>query len=86
LFPPGEQPYESSQQKSGQTGITSGDWIPILPQQPRVVYSMQPTQPMSNITTTPAIVTVSQGKAHLVVCQPQITQVAVQQPLVSMAP
>ena len=42
LFPPGEQPYESSQQNSGQAGIASSGWVPILPQQPRVVYSMQP--------------------------------------------
>jgi len=40
LFPPGEQPYGSLQQSSGQTRITSNGWVPILPQQPRVVYSM----------------------------------------------
>ena len=83
LFPPGEQPYESSQQNSGQTGITSSGWVPILPQQPRVVYSMQPSPPVSNIPTTPAIVTVSQVQALPVVCQPQVSQVAIQQPLVS---
>ena len=32
LFPPREQPYESLQQSSGQTGITSSGWVPILPQ------------------------------------------------------
>ena len=42
LFPPGEQRYESSQQNSGQAGIASSGWVPILPQQPRVVYSNQP--------------------------------------------
>ena len=41
LFPPGEQPYESSRQNSGQAGIASSSWVPILPQQPRVVYLMQ---------------------------------------------
>lgn len=78
LFPLGEQPYESSQQNSGQTGITSNGWIPILPQQPRFVYSMQPTQPVSNIPTIPAIVTVSQVQELPVVCQPQVSQVAIQ--------
>lgn len=43
LFPPREQPYESSQQNSGQDGIASNGWVPILPQQPRIVYSMQQT-------------------------------------------
>jgi len=52
FFPPGEQPYESLQQNSSQTGITSSGWVPILPQQRRVVYSMQPTQLVSNIPTT----------------------------------
>ncbi len=85
LFSPGEKPYESSQQNSGQTGITSSGWVPILPQQPRVVYSMQPTQPVSNIPTTPAIVVVSQVQALPVVCRPQVSQVATQQPLVSTA-
>ena len=78
LFPPGEQPYESLQQNSGQTRITSSGWVPILPQQPRVVYSIQPTQPMSNILTTPVIVTVSQVQALPVVCQPQVSQVVIQ--------
>lgn len=73
LLPPGEQPYESSQQNSGQAGITSSGWVPILPQQPRVVYSMQPNQPVSNIPTTPAIVTVSQVQALPIVCQPQVS-------------
>ena len=83
LFPPGEQPYESSQQNSGQTGIASSGWVPILPQQPRVVYSMQPIQLVSNIPTTPAIATVSQVQVLTVVCQPQVSQVIIQQPLVS---
>jgi hypothetical protein len=77
-----EQPYESSQQNSGYAGITSSGWVPILPQQPRVVYSMQQCLPMSNIPTTPAIVTVSQVQALPVVCQPQVSQVVMQQPLV----
>jgi len=84
LFPSGEQQYEGSQLNLGQIGITSSSWMPILPQQPRVVYSMQPTLPMSNIPTTPTIVTVSQAQALPVVCQPQVSQVVVQQPLVSM--
>ena len=83
LFPLGEQPYGSLQQSSGQTGITSSGWVPILPQQPRVVYSMQPVHPVLNIPTIPAMVTASQVKALPVVCQPQQTQVAIQQPLVS---
>lgn len=83
LFPSGEQPYESLQQNSGQTRITSSSWVPILPQQPRVVYSMQPVYPVSNIPTTPAIVTLSQVQALPVVCQPQVSQVAIQQPIVS---
>jgi len=32
LFPPGEQPYGSLQQSSGQTRMTSSGWAPILPQ------------------------------------------------------
>ena len=56
-----------------------------MPQQPRVVYSMQLIQLVSNIPTTPAIVTLSQVQALPVVCQPQVTQVAIQYPLVSMA-
>lgn len=83
LFPPGEQPYGSSQQSSGHAGITSSGWMPILPQQPRVVYSMQQSLHVSNIPTTPAIVTVSQVQALHVVCQPQVSQVVIQQPLVS---
>ena len=67
LFPPGEQPYESLQQNSGQIGITLSGWVPILPQQPRVIYSMQSTQPVSNIPTTPVIVTVSQVQAMPIV-------------------
>ena len=86
LFPRGEQPYESSQQNLVQTRITYGGWKPILPQQPRVVYSMQPTQSVSNTTTTPAIVTVLQVQAQPIVCQSQITRVAIQQLLVSTAP
>ena len=76
-------PYESSQPNSGQIGITSSGWMPILPQKPRVVYSMQLSLSVSNIPTTPAIVTVSQVQAFPVVCQPQVSQVVVQQPLVS---
>ena len=63
LPPPGGYPSVSSQQSSGQTGITSSSWVPILPQQPGVVYSMQPVHPVSNITTTPAMVNVSQVQA-----------------------
>jgi len=81
-----QQRVESTHQNLDQTGITSGGWIPVLTQQPRVVYSMQPTLPVSNITTTPAIVIVSQVQAQPIVCQPQITQVPIQQPLVSTAP
>jgi len=81
LSPLGGQPYESSQKNSGYAGITSSSWVPILPQKPRVVYSMQQCLPMSNIPTTPAIVTVSQVQALLVVCQPQVSQVVMQQPL-----
>lgn len=75
---PGGQPYESSQQNSGYAGITSSGWVPIRPQQPRVVYSMQQRLPMSNIPTTPAIVTVSQVQALPVVCQPHVCQVVMQ--------
>jgi len=39
---------------------------------------MQPNQPMSNIPTTIAIVTVSQVQALPVVCQPQVSQVIIQ--------
>ena len=53
----------------------------MLPQQPRVVYSMQQCVPVTNIPTTPAIVTVSQVQAMPVACQPQISQVVMQQPL-----
>jgi len=79
----GEQPYESSQRNSGQAGITSNGWVTILCQHPRVVYSMQQNQLVSNIPTTLAIVTVSQVQALSVVCQPQVSQVVIQQPLVS---
>ena len=78
LFPPGEQPYGSLQQSSGQTRMTSSSWAPILPQQPRVVYSMQPVHPVSNTPTIPAIVTASQVQVLPVVCQPQVSQVAIQ--------
>lgn len=44
---------------------------------------MQPNQLVSNIPTTPAIVMVSQVQALPVVCQPQVSQVMIQQPLVS---
>lgn len=83
LFPPGEQPYGSSQKNSGQARITSSGWIPIPLQQPRVVYSIQPNQHVLNILTKPAIMTVSQVQALPVVCQPQVSQVVMQQPLVS---
>ena len=73
LSPSGEQPYESSQQNPGYAGITSSGWVPILPQQPRVVYLMQQCLPMSNIPTTLAIVMVSQVQALPVVCQPQVS-------------
>ena len=78
LSPPGGYPYGSSQQHSGYTGITSSGWVPILPQQPRVVYSMQQCVPVTNIPTTLAIVTVSQIQAIPVTCQPQISQVVMQ--------
>ena len=80
LFPPGEQPYGSLQQSSGQIGMTSSGWARILPQQPRVVY--QAVHPVSNTPTIPAIVTTSQVQALPVVCQPQVSHVAIQQPLV----
>lgn len=83
LFPPGEQPYGSLQQSSGQTGMTFGGWAPTLPQQPRVVYSMQPVHTVSSTPTIPATVTASQVRAPPVVCQPQVSQVAIQQPLFS---
>ena len=41
---------------------------------------MQQCLPMSNIPTTPAIVTVSQMQTLPVVCQPQVSQVVMQQP------
>ena len=76
LFPPGEQPCGSLQQSSGQTGITSSGWVPILPQQSGVAYSMLPVHPVSNIPTTPAMANASQVQALPVV---------IQQPLVSAA-
>lgn len=39
---------------------------------------MQPIQPMLNIPTTPAIVTMLQVQALPVVCQPQVSQGAIQ--------
>lgn len=81
LPPPGGYPYGSSQQYSGYTGITTNGWVPTLPQQPRVMYSIQQCVPVSSIPSTPAIVTVSQVQAMPVVCQPQIPQVVMQQPL-----
>lgn len=48
LSPPGGQPYRSSQQNSSYAGITSSGWVPILPQEPRVLYSMQQCLPMSS--------------------------------------
>ena len=42
---------------------------------------MQQCLPMSNIQTTPAIVTVSPVQALPVVCQPEVSQVVMQQPL-----
>ena len=83
LPPPGGCPSVSSQQGSGQTGITSSSWVPILPQQPGVVYSMQPVRPVSNVATIPGMVIASQVQALPTVCQPQVSQVAIQQPLVS---
>ena len=70
LPPPGGYPYVSSQQYSGYIGIASSSWVPMLPQQPRIVYSMQQCVPVTNIPTTPAIVTVSQVQAIPVTCQP----------------
>jgi len=81
LPPPGGYPYGSSQQYPGYIGITTSGWVPMLPQQPRVVYSIQQCVPVSSIPTTPAIVTVSQVQMMPVVCQPQIPQVVMQQPL-----
>lgn len=78
LPPPGGYPYRSSQQYSGYTGMTTSGWVPMLPQQPRVVYSMQQCVPVTNIPTTPAIVTVSQVQTMPVVCQPQVSQVVMQ--------
>ena len=43
---------------------------------------MQQCLPMSNIPTTPTIMTVSQVQAFPVICQPQVSQVVMQQPLV----
>ena len=47
---------------------------------------MQQSLPMSNIPTTPAIVTVSQVQVLHVVCQPQVSQVVIQKPLISTTP
>jgi len=44
---------------------------------------MQPNIHVSNIPTTPDIVTMSQVQALPFVCQPQVSQVVIQQPLVS---
>jgi len=73
LFPPGEQPYGTLQQSLGQTRMTSSSRALILPQQPRVVYSMQLVHPVSNTPTIPATVTASQVQALPVVCQPQVS-------------
>ncbi|CAA3004319.1 Hypothetical predicted protein [Olea europaea subsp. europaea] len=78
LSPLGGQAYGSSQQNLGYVGITSSGWVPPLPQQPSVVYSMQQCLPMSNIPTTPDIVTVLQVQTLHVVCQPQ-SHVVIQQ-------
>jgi hypothetical protein len=75
---PGGYPYGSFQPHSGLTEVTTSGWVPMLPQQPRVVYSMQQCVPMSSIPTTPAIVTVSQVQSMPVVCQPQVVM---QQPI-----
>lgn len=80
------QTYESSQQNSGHAGITSSGWVSILPQQLRIVYSMQQSLHMSNIPTTPAIVMVLQVQVLPIVCQPQVSHVTIQQPLVSTTP
>jgi len=80
LSPPGGQPYGSSQQNLGYAGITSSGWVPTLPQRPSVVYLMQQCLPMSNIPTMLAIVTMSQVQTLHVVCQPQVSQVVMQQP------
>jgi hypothetical protein len=81
LPPPGGYPYGSSQPYSSYGGIATSSWVPMLSQPPRVVYSMQQCVPVTNIPTTPAIVTVSQVQTMPVVCQPQISQVLMQQPL-----
>ena len=47
---------------------------------------MQQILPMSNIPTTLAIVMVSQVQALPIVCQPQVSQVAIQHPLISATP
>jgi len=78
LFLPREQPYGSLQQSLGQTRITCSGLVPIFPQQARVVYSMQPIHPVSNIPTIPAMVTTSQVQALPIVCQPQVSQVSIQ--------
>ena len=44
---------------------------------------MQPSIPMSNIPTTLTIVTVLQVQVFPIVFQPQVSQVVIQQPLVS---
>jgi len=45
---------------------------------------MQLVHPVSNTPTIPATVTASQVQALPVVCQPQVSQVAIQQPLISV--
>ena len=74
----GQYPYESSQPYSSYGGIATSSWVPMLSQPPRVVYSMQQCVPVTNIPTTPAIVTMSQVQTMPVVCQPQISQVLMQ--------
>jgi len=56
--------------KLGYARITTRGWVPILPQHPRVVYSMQQCVPMSNVPTTLAIMMMSQVQVFLVVFQP----------------
>ncbi len=79
LSSPEGQPSVSLQQNLGYAGITTNSWVPVLSQQPRVVCSIQQSSPMTNIPTTPAIVAVSQVQVSPVVCQPQVSQVAIQQ-------
>ena len=84
LSSPEGQPCVSSQQNLGYARITTSGWVPVLSQQPRVVCSIQQSSPMTKIPTMPTIVVVSQVQASPIVCQPQVSQVAIQQSLVPL--